>query len=144
LLILSALTLVVSYSAVITNPIHFNAVGRKVIWYCKTYSIIYGPPPALGTLRYAATEPKDKYVLTRQSEKNPNPLHPHIMIAIRGRPTTATNSKEVHTACLAFMSLLKATQELISSIACRIPISSTSSRHCPIGSVFRSHHVRRE
>jgi hypothetical protein len=58
--------------------------------------------------------------------------------------TTATNSKKVHSTRLAFMSLLKATQEVIPSIACRIPISSTTSRHCPIGSVFRSRQVRRE
>jgi hypothetical protein len=58
--------------------------------------------------------------------------------------TTTTYSKKVHTTCLAFMSLLKATQEVIPSIVCRIPISSLTSRHCPIGSVFRFRQVRRK
>lgn len=55
--------------------------------------------------------------------------------------TSATNSKEVHPTCLVFMGLLKHTLELVTKLACRIPISS---RHCSIGSVFRGGHVRRE
>ena len=51
--------------------------------------------------------------------------------------TTATNSKEVHTTCLTHMNLLK--QPLV-----LIFIFIIASRHCPIGSVFHSHHVKIE
>ena len=43
-----------------TTAILFNVIGQKDMWYCKTYSTMYAPLPALSTLRYAATEPKDK------------------------------------------------------------------------------------
>ena len=46
--------------------------------------------------------------------------------------TTATNSKKIHTTCLAFMSLLKHTLELILILIIVTP------------SVFRSHHARIE